>query len=50
MGPLMVGVVHDLTHGWSAVGIIFVVISLAATAFGLGAGRNLYVAARSEHL
>ncbi|GLZ88812.1 MFS transporter [Metapseudomonas resinovorans] len=50
MGPLMVGVVHDLTKGWSAVGIIFVVISLAATAFGLGAGRNLYVAARSEHL
>ncbi|MDH4568647.1 CynX/NimT family MFS transporter [Pseudomonas sp. BN414] len=50
MGPLMVGVVHDLTEGWSAVGIIFVVISLAATAFGLGAGRNLYVAARSEHL
>lgn len=50
MGPLMVGVVHDLTHGWSAVGIIFVVVSLAATAFGLGAGRNLLVAARSEHL
>ena len=50
MGPLMVGVVHDLTHGWSAVGVIFVVISLAATAFGLGAGRNLHVAARSEHL
>ncbi|MFZ6046409.1 CynX/NimT family MFS transporter [Pseudomonas sp. CR3202] len=50
MGPLMVGVVHDLTHGWSTVGIIFVVVSLAATAFGLGAGRNLHVAARSEHI
>lgn len=50
MGPLMVGVVHDLTHGWSAVGIIFVVISLAATAFGLGAGRNRHVSARSEHV
>lgn len=50
MGPLAVGVVHDLTHGWSAVGFIFVGVSLAATAFGLGAGRNLLVNARSEHL
>jgi CP family cyanate transporter-like MFS transporter len=50
MGPLLVGVVHDLTHGWSAVGIIFVVISLGATAFGLGAGRNLLVGARSERI
>jgi CP family cyanate transporter-like MFS transporter len=50
MGPLLVGVVHDLTHGWSAVGIIFVVISLAAIAFGLGAGRNLHVSARSERV
>jgi CP family cyanate transporter-like MFS transporter len=32
------------------VGIIFVVISLGATAFGLGAGRNLLVGARSERI
>ncbi|SDP24611.1 CynX/NimT family MFS transporter [Pseudomonas jinjuensis] len=48
MGPFLVGVVHDLSGGWSAAGVIFVVISIAATVAGLGAGRNLLVGARSE--
>ncbi|MCC0241742.1 CynX/NimT family MFS transporter [Pseudomonas aeruginosa] len=50
MGPFMVGVVHDLTGGWNAVGYIFIGVAIAATLFGLGAGRSQYVGARSEHL
>ncbi|MBD1550991.1 CynX/NimT family MFS transporter [Pseudomonas typographi] len=39
MGPLAVGLVHDLTGGWQAVGWLFGGIGLAAIACGLGAGR-----------
>ena len=39
MGPLAVGLVHDMTAGWAAVGWIFAVLGLAAIGFGLGAGR-----------
>jgi CP family cyanate transporter-like MFS transporter len=48
LGPFAVGVVHDVTGGWSAVGWIFAVIGVAATAAGLGAGRALYVQVTSE--
>ncbi|MCY1466368.1 putative transporter YycB [compost metagenome] len=48
MGPFLVGVVHDLTGGWNAVGVIFVVVTLGAIAAGLGAGRNRLVQAHSE--
>ncbi len=48
MGPFAVGVVHDWTGGWSAVGWIFGVIGLGAIVAGLGAGRSLYVQAVSE--
>jgi len=48
MGPFAVGVVHDWTGGWSAVGWIFGVIGLAAIIAGLGAGRALYVNVHSE--
>jgi CP family cyanate transporter-like MFS transporter len=48
MGPFAVGVVHDWTGGWSAVGWIFGVIGLAAIISGLGAGRALYVNVHSE--
>ncbi|MDF3931633.1 CynX/NimT family MFS transporter [Pseudomonas citronellolis] len=50
LGPFLVGVVHDLTQGWDAVGIIFVVVSLAALVAGLGAGRERMVGVRSETL
>lgn len=48
LGPFAVGIVHDLTGGWNAVGWIFGVIGLAAIVFGLGAGRALYVQVSSE--
>ena len=48
MGPFAVGVVHDWTGGWSALGWIFGVIGLGAIIAGLGAGRSLYVQVQSE--
>ncbi|MEW4947103.1 CynX/NimT family MFS transporter [Pseudomonas asiatica] len=48
MGPFAVGLVHDLTGGWVAVGWIFAVLGAGAIVFGLGAGRALHVQASSE--
>lgn len=48
LGPFAVGIVHDLTGGWNAVGWIFGIIGVAAIVFGLGAGRALYVQVSSE--
>lgn len=48
MGPLAVGLVHDLTGGWSAVGWIFAVLGVGAIVFGMGAGRALHVRVSSE--
>jgi len=48
MGPFAVGIVHDWTGGWNAVGWIFSVIGLGAIIAGLGAGRSLYVQVVSE--
>ncbi|MDQ3202842.1 MAG: CynX/NimT family MFS transporter, partial [Pseudomonadota bacterium] len=50
MGPFAVGIVHDWTGEWSAVGWIFGVIGLAAIVAGLGAGRSLYVQVESEKI
>ena len=50
MGPLAVGVVHDLTGGWSAMGWVFGVIGLGATLAGMGAGRARLVGVRSERV
>ncbi|WP_431196915.1 CynX/NimT family MFS transporter [Pseudomonas entomophila] len=50
MGPFAVGLVHDFTGGWSAVGWIFAVLGAGAIVFGLGAGRALHVGAVSEKL
>jgi CP family cyanate transporter-like MFS transporter len=50
MGPFAVGVVHDWTGGWTAVGWIFGVIGLGAIIAGLGAGRSLYVQVESEKI
>ncbi|CAD5198492.1 CynX/NimT family MFS transporter [Pseudomonas sp. FEN] len=50
MGPFAVGLVHDLTGSWAALGWIFGVIGLGAIIFGLGAGRANYVRVTSEKL
>lgn len=50
MGPFAVGLVHELTGGWSALGWIFGVIGIFAIIAGLGAGRSLYVNAHSEKI
>ncbi|MGN8276314.1 CynX/NimT family MFS transporter [Pseudomonas sp. SMV71] len=50
LGPFAVGVVHDLTGGWSALGWIFGLIGLGAVIAGLGAGRALYVGVSSERV
>jgi CP family cyanate transporter-like MFS transporter len=50
MGPLAVGLVHDMSGGWANVGWVFAVIGVLATAAGLGAGRALQVQVRSERL
>jgi CP family cyanate transporter-like MFS transporter len=50
MGPFAVGIVHDWTGGWTAVGWIFGVIGLGAIIAGLGAGRALYVQVSSEKI
>jgi CP family cyanate transporter-like MFS transporter len=43
LGPLFVGVLHDITGGWGVAGLFLLSIGLAATVAGFGAGRNLYV-------
>ncbi|MCG6573448.1 MFS transporter [Pseudomonas sp. AF32] len=48
LGPFAVGVVHDWTGGWSALGWIFGLIGLGAIIAGIGAGRALYVGVSSE--
>jgi CP family cyanate transporter-like MFS transporter len=43
LGPLFVGILHDLTGDWATAGLFLLLIGLFATIAGLGAGRNLYV-------
>ncbi|WLG94878.1 CynX/NimT family MFS transporter [Pseudomonas sp. FP198] len=50
LGPFAVGVVHDLTGGWNALGWIFGLVGLGAIIAGLGAGRALYVGVVSERV
>ncbi len=50
MGPLAVGLVHDWTGGWNAVGWIFAVIGGLAIIAGMGAGRTLHVQVTSEKI
>ncbi|WP_415639522.1 CynX/NimT family MFS transporter [Pseudomonas floridensis] len=48
MGPFAVGVVHDVTGNWNAIGWIFAVLGLGAMIAGMGAGRSRYVQVSSE--
>lgn len=44
-GPLLVGVLHDVTGGWQSTGVLFSVIVIAGLVAGLGAGRDRVVGA-----
>ncbi|KPX49439.1 Cyanate MFS transporter [Pseudomonas syringae pv. helianthi] len=48
IGPFAVGVVHDMTGSWTAIGWIFAVLGLGAMIAGMGAGRALQVQVSSE--
>ncbi|WP_448632192.1 MULTISPECIES: CynX/NimT family MFS transporter [Pseudomonas fluorescens group] len=50
LGPFAVGVVHDLTGGWNALGWIFGLVGLGAMIAGIGAGRARYVGVSSERV
>ena len=50
MGPFAVGLVHDMTGGWEAVGWVFAFIGVTATIAGMGAGRSLYVRAEAREV
>ncbi|MGF2508557.1 hypothetical protein [Ralstonia pseudosolanacearum] len=39
-GPYLMGVLHDLTGGWAAMGWLFSAIALGALVLGMLAGRN----------
>lgn len=43
LGPLLLGLIHDMTHDWQAAGGLFTGIVLAALLTGLGAGRQRHV-------
>ncbi|AHG42433.1 MFS transporter [Pseudomonas syringae CC1557] len=47
-GPFAVGVVHDMTGSWNAIGWIFAVLGIGAMIAGLCAGRALHVQVSSE--
>jgi CP family cyanate transporter-like MFS transporter len=42
-GPLLVGVLRDVSGGWQAAGGFLIAIGLGATLAGLKAGRDGYV-------
>jgi CP family cyanate transporter-like MFS transporter len=46
IGPLAVGLLHDVTHGWNEVAIFFVIVTVVALIAALGAGRNLQINAQ----
>jgi len=50
IGPFAVGVLHDLTGGWSVLGWVFAALGLGAVLFGLKAGRALHVQVTSERV
>ncbi len=49
-GPLAVGLLHDWSGDWSLLGGLFVLVSVLALVFGMGAGRDRLVAVRAEPL
>lgn len=43
LGPLFVGILHDITNNWNLAGLFLLLIGTGAVISGVGAGRNLYV-------
>ncbi|WP_148716255.1 CynX/NimT family MFS transporter [Chitinolyticbacter meiyuanensis] len=50
LGPLLVGVLHDVARHPATLGVFFTLVVLAALACGRAAGREGHVAARTEPL
>lgn len=50
LGPLAVGVLHDLSHDWNTVAVFLVATLIVSLIAGMGAGRNLFVDATVERL
>jgi CP family cyanate transporter-like MFS transporter len=46
-GPLLIGLLHDWTGGWTAAGLLVLAISTVAALAGLGAGRDRLVSAQA---
>lgn len=43
LGPFAVGVLHEITHDWRFLGILFPLLGFAAFIAAMGAGRNLHI-------
>lgn len=50
LGPLVAGVLHDLSHGWDTVAVFLTAVGIAALIAGVGAGRNLLIKADVDRL
>ncbi|MGH6989571.1 MAG: MFS transporter [Stellaceae bacterium] len=48
LGPFAVGIIHEWSGGWSAVGILFIAICGVATVTSLGAGRAITVEGKAR--
>jgi CP family cyanate transporter-like MFS transporter len=43
IGPVIVGLLHELTGGWDAVAVFYLILVSGSCFFGMGAGRAKYV-------
>lgn len=43
LGPLLIGLLYDLTHSWNIPLMFLIGVSLCVVLFGMGAGRNKFV-------
>jgi len=42
-GPVIVGVLHELTGNWHAVAVFYLLMATGSLTFGMAAGRNLQI-------
>lgn len=43
VGPMFIGYLYDITHGWTVPLITLIIVVFLVMSFGMGAGRNKYV-------